>query len=336
MAKTPLAKYMTPTISVTRLKELTEDPAVDLNGKDEHGNTALIKAVQFMLPNAVKILITAGAVLNEKTAEGDTALMIAAKLKYAGSYSICLKLLRASASVTERNVDGLDALMLAILQEREDLAIRLIEAGADVNSSDKWGYRPVHLAVQKHLFEVVQVLAHEKADFDAPNQRGDTPLLMAAQSGHSDILTVCLNAKANINHQNRDGVTPLMAAVRHDNLGAAKRLLDCRDLDINAKDNDGNTAVSKCSADLAYLLLDHGVDVDASKDVSPSVRWADRFHKIVTGQKRQIEAVLSAAREHEAFGDNPTMETVAEALRFMPGSKRYKEAEARFDANKIA
>jgi ankyrin repeat protein len=52
---------------------------VDVNGIDEHGNTALIQAARFGHNEVVTALLIANANVNTKNDEGKTALMLAAE-----------------------------------------------------------------------------------------------------------------------------------------------------------------------------------------------------------------------------------------------------------------
>lgn len=61
------------------VKALLTSPNVDVNGKDEHGNTPLIEAARFGHDEVVSTLVIAKADLSVKNDEGKTALMLAAE-----------------------------------------------------------------------------------------------------------------------------------------------------------------------------------------------------------------------------------------------------------------
>ena len=61
------------------VKSLLASPNVDVNGRDEHGNTSLIEAARFGHDEVVTALLTAKADINAKNDEGKTALMLAAE-----------------------------------------------------------------------------------------------------------------------------------------------------------------------------------------------------------------------------------------------------------------
>jgi ankyrin repeat protein len=61
------------------VRTLLASPNVDVNGIDDHGNTALIEAARFGHDEVVTALLIAKADTKVKNAEGKTALMLAAE-----------------------------------------------------------------------------------------------------------------------------------------------------------------------------------------------------------------------------------------------------------------
>ena len=61
------------------VKVLLVSPNVDVNARDEHGNTPLIEAARFGHDEVVAALLTAKADVKAKNDEGKTALMLAAE-----------------------------------------------------------------------------------------------------------------------------------------------------------------------------------------------------------------------------------------------------------------
>jgi ankyrin repeat protein len=61
------------------VRTLLASPNVDVNGTDEHGNTALIEAARFGHDEVVTALLIGKADVKTKNDEGKTALMLAAE-----------------------------------------------------------------------------------------------------------------------------------------------------------------------------------------------------------------------------------------------------------------
>jgi ankyrin repeat protein len=61
------------------VRSILVSPNVDVNGIDEHGNTALIEAARFGHDEVVTALLMAKADMKVKNDEGKTALMLAAE-----------------------------------------------------------------------------------------------------------------------------------------------------------------------------------------------------------------------------------------------------------------
>jgi ankyrin repeat protein len=61
------------------VRTLLASPSVDVNGIDDHGNTALIQAARFGHYEVVTALLIAKANVKTKNDEGKTALMLAAE-----------------------------------------------------------------------------------------------------------------------------------------------------------------------------------------------------------------------------------------------------------------
>jgi hypothetical protein len=108
--------------------------------------------------------------------------------------------------------DGWTCLMTAALHGHLDICRLLIDKGAQVNAKDRNGCTPLHWAAERGHIEIVRLLCDHGADVDARN------------------------------HQ--DGSRPLHYAARKGRISIVKELIEVKNAEINARDDDGETALS--------------------------------------------------------------------------------------------
>ena len=278
---------------------------VDVNGRKSGrgGQTALMWAAAMGHADAVQALIGGGADAHARSASGFMPLLFAARI---GDIPTLRVLLRAGALVDDQAPDGTTALTMAVDSNHEDAAIAVLLAGADAKQTSA-GYTPLHTAVQRGYAALVAALLGHGAD---PNVRltkapplvfgtsagagradltGATPFLIAARGANIAMMRTLLTAGADPRLTTSDGTTPLMVAAGlgqledttqkgFDALAAAARwqdaaavdavhmLLDLK-TDINARNTLGNTALHGASYvganAIVQLLVDKGARIDA-------------------------------------------------------------------------
>jgi ankyrin repeat protein len=87
-------------------------------------------------------------------------------------------------------VDAFNAtpLMLALDQQRVEVANFLISKGADLTKQDREGYTPAHVATLAGLMDVLKMLrAVDKQVLESADYRGFTPLLLAVGQGNMEV-----------------------------------------------------------------------------------------------------------------------------------------------------
>jgi ankyrin repeat protein len=237
---------------------------------------------------------------------GSTPLLFAAR---SDDIEVARLLVAAGANVNDALPDGMSALTLAARSGRTAMAKFLIEQGADPNAYGT-GYTPLHVAVLMGDFEVAQALIERGADPNkpmikaAPVRRGNqelslpvallgaTPFLLAAKYADLPILRALAAAGGKPDVPMKNGTTPLMAAAgfgsatggnrrgvgnRYSNyyLAAdaesetleAVTLLVEMGADVNGSDPAGNTplfgAVAQGYDSVVEFLVSKGARVDA-------------------------------------------------------------------------
>ena len=115
-------------------------------------------------------------------------------------------------------------------------------------------------------------------NFNATNENGDTFLIAASRQGSLKIVKSLIGYGADVNAKNNDGRTALMLT---SNLEIAKLLID-NGADVNAKNNDGGTALTRAvywdKLEVAKLLIDNGADINAKDSLghtalTQAVNW---------------------------------------------------------------
>ena len=238
-------------------------------------------------PEAVTLLLDAGADPNATDDSGDTPLHEAAsgkgRVRPKTVTAVITLLLDAGADPNAKRKSESrfnpgftplhEAANTAVSPEEDTTLLQevitlLLDAGADPNAKDRGESIPLHWARSP---EAVTLLLDAGADLDAKNKSGNTPLHEAVFGSHhretiAAIITLLLDAGADPNAKNAEGATPLHNATR---LGhPLTALLDAgADLNLNAKDVGGHTplhwAASLGQTEAIALLLAAGADPNA-------------------------------------------------------------------------
>jgi len=237
---------------------------------------------------------------------GLTPLVFAARR---GDIETARVLLAAGASVNQVTNYGWSPLLTATQNRYYKLAAFLLEKGADPNLANKGGWTPLYLATDNRNIEngdyptrkpdmndldYLKLLIAHGANANARvkdstetrtifthqwlYEDGATAFLRAAQSGDITVMRLLLSAGADPTIATANNTTPLMVASgigwvegvtnersAKENLEAIKLLLELG-ADVNAVDGDGRTALHgaahKGRSEVVQLLVDHGAKLD--------------------------------------------------------------------------
>lgn len=214
---------------------------------------------------------------------GFTPLLFTARGGHVAAAKI---LLAAGADVNDTAADGTSALVVATHSGHSALALLLLEHGADPNAIGA-GYTALHIAVRRGDAAVVKALLAQRAD---PNVRlikptparrlsddvalarplvGTTPLWLAANYGETEIVRILAAAGADPRLTANDGSTPLIASIGRNEASALEVVqhLIAQGADVKVADESGNTALHKAAANgfnrVVQLLADNGAALDA-------------------------------------------------------------------------
>lgn len=149
---------------------------VDVNSRNENGNTILILACMYNHYNTAKFLVNSGANVNLKGNNEYTAL---------------------------------------ILSDQIRLFELLLDAGADINAQDYVGNTALIRFSRIGPNEYVQYLLSRGADPDIQNNIGYTAFMFATVLGFSDIVETLIDFKADVTVTSYDGETAFDIADKH-------------------------------------------------------------------------------------------------------------------------
>jgi ankyrin repeat protein len=308
--------------NATSVRALLDAGAVVNARESTYGQTALMWAVYQHHPEVVRLLVERGADVNAHSATGFTPLLFAARV---GAVEAAKILLSAGARVNEPDT-GTKAtpVLVATVRGHATLTQLLLQHGADANA-DGAGYTALHWAAgswetgltgingikrpqpshewntfaglqRPAKLEVVRALLAHGA---SPNSRmrtpptrigisraigeegvslkGATPFFVAAMAADVEVMQVLAANGADPNLTNEDGTTPLMVAsglgrvigesfvTDADSVRALRLLLELGS-DVNAVNKAGNTALHGAaqvrSNGTVQVLVEHGAELN--------------------------------------------------------------------------
>jgi ankyrin repeat protein len=165
----------------------------------------LLLAIIIGQNDEVEKYLEAGVDVNETFEWGDIRGMTFLNMAAAASNSEATRMLiEAGADVNQKTSDGATALHYAIQggKTREDKVIIdvvrvFLDVGANVNEqTESEGLTPLMLAADYGKTGVVKVLMDRGADINAKDRNGRTALMAAQDNGHQDIVNLLKEAGA--------------------------------------------------------------------------------------------------------------------------------------------
>jgi len=188
----------------------------------------------------LKLLIEWGANVDAKSADGRTALHLAA-MHPDGAARVAL-LLDAGANPNAKNLVGATPLMAAVVSGLEHTRL-MLDKGADVNARTGTGATALMAAAARDA-RIAALLVAKGADVSARTKRGETALANAASGGVVETVRLLLDKGAAVNTADYRGYTPLMhAAYMDDAKPETIRLLMAAGANVRAT-GEGETAFS--------------------------------------------------------------------------------------------
>jgi len=220
-------------LNIELIKALLAVPGIDVNAKDKNGTTALVYALEFNYPETLKILLKApGVNANIQNEFGGTFLMRAALSGHTEIVKVLLAVpginleLKTKDDKKRPEFAHKTAFDLAKTSEIKTLIQDAIDKQAGTKTS----------MTSKTARSVIAALKKDESLF--------------AAAGNGDLVGVQTAIKngANINAKGEVGQTALMVALwKGKNIDLVKTLLAVKEIDVNAQDISGWTALMRAA-----------------------------------------------------------------------------------------
>jgi ankyrin repeat protein len=261
--------------------DLLLDAGAFVDAHNLDGGTPLFAAASTGSVAMVERLLAAGADAKAKDRFGGTAFATAAIW---GNPTLTKLLADAGASAQDSQA-VVQALNMAIFENKLDLVEDLLARGIDVNAPAPGGTTPLFTAAMMGRQALVRRLLDLGADPSAGTEDRESPLSRAATMGHVAIVRALLEAGADPKTEGQCGRTPVLDLV-HDygrnpmsstgGVPECLRMLIDAGAEIDARDNDGRTALQVAAAagheDLAAILRAAGASTVGVAEAE--LRWA--------------------------------------------------------------
>jgi len=251
---------------------------------EARGNTALIKAAQRDHTEVIQVLLSQGkgVVVDAQTKDGETPLRFVAEAEDLEAVKL---LCSRGAKINQPNNAGDSMLVTTILHKKFDVLEFLVANGANLNMANNGGITTLMVAVSTSVNKSKPALRFiekfltfkPKLDFEqiGQNDGGYSALHLAARFGVVDAAKLLLDAGAAIDIKSlASGGTPLHTAASANQIVMAKYLIK-RKANLEIFDKSGATplitAVLRADADMVEVLADAGAVINVKSPVNPLI-----------------------------------------------------------------
>ncbi len=184
---------------------------VNINYRDENGNSAISLAVQLGHDDILDFLLKNGANPHEITNEGDTLLHLACKK----NREKCVKkLLLSGASVHAANNTLERPLHIAAQYSNLNIVHMLLTRNSYIEAEDSWQRTPLHIAISHNRTAIVQYLLK----YGASTRSITSLVIKAIETNQTYMIKLLVAHGLNINKDNPLSRTLFETAIKYNNV----------------------------------------------------------------------------------------------------------------------
>ncbi len=173
-----------------------------------------------------------------------------------------------------RDTRGDTALIRAVHEEKVEIVRMLLEYEADVNAQDEYGYTALHWVIFHEQLEIARMLLDNGANVRTKSHFGETVLVsrdveLIKEDTRILLTRMLLEYGADPYAIDDSGETVFMTVVADGHMETARMLIVEYEVDVNAQDKNGLTALhhlSSCGyeniANIVKMLIENGAKVN--------------------------------------------------------------------------
>ncbi|MBP5426647.1 MAG: ankyrin repeat domain-containing protein [Clostridiales bacterium] len=264
---------------------------INLNERDDDGNTILMYALETGKIELVSELINRGALVTVRNDKGENILMCASK---SGRVDVINYLIKKDImpNVNEKTRYGVTALMIAASKRNKPICRRLLALGANVSCVDNEGRDALFYAALEGSKNLVEYFLRKRRNKFKYDKNYKTLLMYAIESNNNSLIWHLIKRKESLVATDIEKRTVLMYAAQEGNENLVKYLVE-KGLKVNVEDKEHNTvlmyAVMSGNLSMAEYLVSKGANVDVCMD---------RLQLIDEAQAKTNDAFLKSVNEN--------------------------------------
>lgn len=261
--------YAAVCVSEEPMKALCEH-GVNINDVTKDKTTPLMLAAKRNRAEVVAFLLKKGANVDMKNRKGKAALHYAAQYAALDVLKVLFKF-QSKKTLEQPGPEKRTALIVAATKGHLQVVEMLLEQGANVKKRDKQRRTALLQAVKNGHADVASVLLAHGADPNDPDSSKNAPLHYCCAYGWWQCTDLLLGCGANINAANDWKLPPLLVALLKGHFGLVKHLLEVPGVDVNCKDEEGRTLLSRSVDMLSASTLEQMEDLLQHRHADPNL-----------------------------------------------------------------